>query len=129
MGGWFDTGAAPQARPACPLAKTAVQAAARTAGTNYKVRCTNTLGYGLALDRASLTDGATGLDLALALSSSATHSATPTAALSALTGNGNTGQTYYVHGTLAGNQDCWSTPGAANKLSTFTISDLARIRS
>jgi len=118
----FNTGGATTAIPDLPLSYTSFQTAASTASTNFKVRCTNTLGYGLALDTASLTDSSTGLQLALALSSSAAHSATPTAALSALTGNGNAGQTYYVHGTLAANQDGSSTPGAANNLSTLTIS-------
>lgn len=105
-----------------PMSYTSFQTSASTGSTNFKVRCTNTLGYGLSLDNASLTDGSTGLQLALALSSSATHVSTPTASLSTLTGNGNTGQTYYVHGTLAANQDGTSTPGSGNSLRTLTIS-------
>lgn len=118
----FNTGGVTTSIPDLALSYTSFQTSASTGSTNFKVRCTNTLGYGLALDTASLTDGTTGLQLALALSSSATHSATPTAALSTLTGNGNAGQTYYVHGTLAANQDGSSTPGTPNKLRTLTIS-------
>lgn len=104
-----------------PLSYTSFQTSAATASTNFKVRCTNTLGYGLALDAASVTDGTTGLQMALALSSSATHSSTPTASITGLSGNGNAGQTYYVHGTIAANQDGTTTAGSVNNQRTLTI--------
>lgn len=105
-----------------PMSYTSFQTSASTASTNFKVRCTNKLGYGLALDTASVTDGTTGLQMALALSTSATHTSTPSATLSSLAGNGNAGQTYYVHGTLAANQDGTSIAGTANNQRTLTIS-------
>lgn len=117
----FSGTAATTTIPDIPMAYTSFATAAVTASTNFKVRCTNTLGYAMALDTASVTDGSTGLQLALALSSSSAHSATPTRTLSSLTGNGNTGQTYYVHGTLAAGQDGTSSPGTANAQRTLTI--------
>lgn len=103
------------------MSYTSFQINAVTANTSFKVRCTKTLGYGLALDTASYTDGKTGLLIDLALSNSATPSATPNKQLLALAGNGNAGQSYWVHGTIAASQDGTSTVGAANTLRTLTI--------
>lgn len=104
------------------LAYSSFQTSASTASTNFKVRCTNTLAYSLALDSASVTDGTTGLAYTLNLSTSATPSATANASLTGLAGNGNTGHTYYVHGNVAAGQDGTSTAGAANNARTLTIS-------
>ena len=118
----FFNGSSPTATIAdLALSYISFQNTTSTGSTNFKVRCTNTLGYGLSLDAASVTDGTTGLQMVLALSGSSTHTATPTASLSGLSGNGNAGQTYYVHGTLAANQDGTVTPGAANNQRVLTI--------
>jgi hypothetical protein len=103
------------------LSYTSFQTSASTASTNFAVRCTNTHGYGLALDNASITDGSTGLAYTLNLSSSSTHSSSTNASLTGLSGNGNTGQTYYVHGTIAAGQDGTVTSGTANNQRTLTI--------
>ena len=118
----FNGSGATTAIPDVALGYTSFQTSAATNSVNFKVRCTNTLGYSMALDSASVTDGGTGLQLALALTNSATHSSTPTASISGLSGNGNTGQTYYVHGTIAANQDGTSTAGTSNSQRTLTIS-------
>lgn len=100
---------------------TSFQTTASVGSTNFKVRCTNTLAYGLSLDSATVTDGTTGLNYTLALSNNATPVSTAVASLSSLSGNGNPGQTYYVHGNIAANQDGSSTTGTANNLRTLTI--------
>lgn len=97
------------------------QTTSSTGSTNFKVRCTKTLGYSMSLDSASVTDGATGLAYTLNLSTSATHGATANASLSSLSGNGNDGQTYYVHGNIAANQDGTVSAGTANNTRTLTI--------
>lgn len=103
------------------LSYTSFQTAASTASTSFAVRCTNTHGYNLSLDNASITDGTTGLAYTLNLSSTSTHSSSTNAALNGLTGNGNTGQTYYVHGTIAAGQDGNVTAGTANNQRALTI--------
>ena len=118
---FFDGGGATSTIADIALAYTSFQTTAVTDKTTFKVRCTNTLGYGLSLDSASVTDGATGLQMALALSSSATTTSTPTATLTGMSGNGNAGQTYYVHATIAANQDGTTTAGTANPQRLLTI--------
>jgi hypothetical protein len=103
------------------LTYTSFQSSASTGSTSFSVRCTNTHGYSLSLDSASITDGATGLAYTLNLSSSSTHSATSNASLTGLSGNGGTGQTYYVHGNIASGQDGTATAGTANNQRTLTI--------
>ena len=104
------------------MSYTSFQTTASTGSTNFKVRCTNTLPYSMALDSASVTDGTTGLAYTLALSTSASGNATTAnASLTSLTGNGNTGQTYYVYGNIAAGQDGTSTAGTANNTRTLTI--------
>ena len=103
------------------MAYTSFQTSASTGSTSFKVRCTNTQGYSLALDSANVTDGSTGLAYTLNLSTSATHSATANATLTSLSGNGTAGQTYHVHGNIAANQDGTVTAGAANNTRTLTI--------
>lgn len=103
------------------IAYSSFQTTASTGQTSFKVRCTTAHGYSLALDNASVTDGTTGLAYTLNLSSSATPAATPNASLASLSGNGTTGQTYYVYGNIAPNQSGTMTPGAANNTRTLTI--------
>lgn len=103
------------------LSYTSFQTSASTGTTNFAVRCTNTHGYSLALDSASITDGTTGLAYTLNLSTSSTHSASTNASLTGLSGNGNTGQTYYVHGNIVAGQDGTVTAGTANNQRTLTI--------
>lgn len=114
----FDTGGAIQAGTITDLALTytSFQPDPAKASTNFKVRCTKSLAYGLSIDGTSMTESSSGLQVTLALSNDANHSSTPNASLTTLSGNGNTGQTYYVHGTIAANQDgTVIATGASNK--------------
>ena len=102
----FTTGGATTTIADLSLAYTSFQTTDATGSTNFQVRCTNTLGYSLGLDKASDTDGTNKLAYTLALTSSAASPGiAPIQTLSSLTGNGKTGQTYYVHGAIAANQD------------------------
>lgn len=119
---FFDgTGASTTTIPDIALGYTSFQTSAVTDKTTFKVRCTNNLGYGLSLDSASVTDGRTGLQLALELSTSNTSTSTTTASLTGMKGNGNTGQIYYVHATIAANQDGNTPAGTANAQRSLTI--------
>jgi len=100
---------------------TSFQTSPSTGTTSFAVRCTNTQAYSMALDNATVTDGLTGLEYTLNLSTSGTHSATANASLSSLSGNGNTGQTYHIHSNIAAGQDGTVTAGAANNTRTLTI--------
>lgn len=102
------------------LAYTSFQTTASTASTNFGVRCTTDLPFSMALDSASVTDGLTGIAYTLALSSSATHTATPAASLTGQTGVA-TGTTYYVHGNIAAGLIGTVTPGTDNKQRTLTV--------
>lgn len=104
------------------MSYTSFQASSSTGNTNFQIRCTNTQGYTLSLDNASVTDGTTGLAYTLHLGASSSYSATPNATLAGLSGNGLSGQTYYVHGTIAANQDGTATTGTPNNVRTLTIS-------
>jgi len=104
-----------------PMAYTSFQTTVSTGSTNFKVRCTNTQSYSLALDNASVTDGTTGLSYTLNLTTGAAHTAATNASIASLSGNGNSGQTYYVHGTIAANQDGTITTGTANNIRSLTI--------
>lgn len=103
------------------LAYTSFQSSPTTGNTSFQVRCTSGQSYSMALDSASLTDGTTGLQYTLNLSNSSSYSSTPNASIASVTGNGLTGQTYYVHGTIASGQDGTLTTGAANNTRTLTI--------
>lgn len=103
------------------LSYTSFQVAPTTGSTNFQIRCTNAQTYGLTLDGASFTDGSTGLAYTLNLSPGATHASAANASLTGLSGNGTTGQTYYVHGTVAANQDGTVTAGTANNVRSLTI--------
>ncbi len=103
------------------LAYTSFQTAATTGTTSFQVRCTNSQSYSMALDNASLTDGATGLQYTLNLTSNSSHASAANTSISSATGNGLTGQTYYVHGTIAAAQDGTVTVGTANNTRTLTI--------
>lgn len=103
------------------LAYTSFQTTASTGSSSFNVRCTNTLPFSLALDSASVTDGTTGLDYTLALSTSATHTVGPVASLASQTGTG-ANVLYYVHGNIASGQAGTNTAGTANKQRTLTIS-------
>lgn len=104
------------------LTYTSFQTSSTTGSTSFQVRCTNGQSYSMALDNASLTDGTTGLQYTLNLSNNASHSSTVNASIASATGNGLTGQTYYVHGTIAAAQDGTLTTGTANNTRTLTIS-------
>jgi hypothetical protein len=103
------------------LAYTSFQTAPTTGTTAFQVRCTNSQNYSMALDNASLTDGTTGLQYTLNLTSNSTHSTAANASINSATGNGLTGQTYYVHGTVASAQDGSVSAGTANNTRTLTI--------
>ena len=103
------------------MAYTSFQTGASTGTTSFQVRCTNNQAYTMALDSASLTDGATGLAYTLNLTNSSTYASTANGSLASLKGNGLTGQMYYVHGTIAGAQDGNVTPGTLNNTRTLTI--------
>jgi len=103
------------------LSYTSFQTTASTSSTSFQVRCTNTLPYSMALDKASETDETTGLAYTLNLNTSSTHNATASGSLGSQTGNGNTGRTYYIHANIAANQDGTSTAGTANNQRTLTI--------
>ncbi len=105
-----------------PMAYTSFPTTASTGSPNFKVRCTNTQGYSLALDNASLTDGTTGLAYTLNLTTGASHATATNPEIISLSGNGNSGQTYYVHGTIAANQDGTVSTGTANNVRSLTIS-------
>ena len=103
------------------LAYTSFQTSPSTGRTDFRVRCTNNQGYSLALDNASLTDGATGLNYTLHLTTEQAYQANEKINIASATGNGLTGQTYYVHGTIAAAQDGTVTVGTANNTRTLTI--------
>ncbi|PUE62734.1 hypothetical protein B9Z45_02680 [Limnohabitans sp. 2KL-17] len=105
------------------LAYTSFQTTATTGTTSFQVRCTNSQSYSMALDNASLTDGTTGLNYTLNLTSNSSHAtvANGNASISTATGNGLTGQMYYVHGTIPAAQDGTVTTGTANNTRTLTI--------
>ena len=102
------------------LSYTAFQTSAATNSTNFQVRCTTGVSYGMALDSASLTDGLSGLDYTLNLTSSSTFAAATNASMTGLTGAGTTAATYYIHANIPANQ-AGTTPGVDNKLRTLTI--------
>jgi hypothetical protein len=103
------------------LAYTSFQTAATTGTTSFQVRCTNSQSYSMALDNASLTDGSTGLQYTLNLTSNSSHASAANTSISSATGNGLTGQMYYVHGTIPAAQDGTVTVGTANNTRTLTI--------
>lgn len=103
------------------LAYTSFQTTPTTGTTSFQVRCTNSQTYSMALDNASLTDGTTGLQYTLNLTSNSSHSSAANAGITSATGNGLTGQTYYVHGTIPAAQDGTVTAGTANNTRTLTI--------
>ncbi len=103
------------------LSYTSFQTAPSTGSTNFQIRCTNAQAYSLALDGASFTDGTTGLAYTLNLTSAATHASAANASLNGLSGNGTSGQTYYVHGTVASGQDGTVSAGTANNVRSLTI--------
>lgn len=102
------------------LAYTSFQAAATTGNTSFNVRCTNTLPFSLALDSASVTDGTTGLDYTLALSTTSASIATAIPTLAGQNGTGANVQ-YFVQANIASGQAGTSTAGTSNKLRTLTI--------
>jgi hypothetical protein len=108
------------------LSYTSFQTTAATASTNFSVRCTNGLSYGMALSAAGATDDALNLAYELNLSSSATHATGDNASLTGLTGS-STPSTFYVHGTVTPNQPgtCATTTctnaAATNRGRTLTI--------
>jgi len=103
------------------LAYTSFQTAATTGTTSFQVRCTNSQSYSMALDNATLTDGTTGLNYTLNLTSNSSHASAANTSISSATGNGLTGQMYYVHGTIPAAQDGTVTVGTANNTRTLTI--------
>ena len=105
------------------LAYTSFQTAATTGTTSFQVRCTNSQSYSMALDNASLTDGTTGLNYTLNLTSNSSHAtvANGNASISSATGNGLTGQKYYVHGTIPAAQDGTVSGVATVNTRTLTI--------
>ena len=103
------------------LAYTSFQTTATTGTTSFQVRCTNSQSYSMALDNATLTDGTTGLNYTLNLTSNSSHASAANTSISSATGNGLTGQMYYVHGTIPEAQDGTMTKGTANNTRTLTI--------
>ena len=103
------------------LAYTSFQTGASTGFTSFQVRCTNSQSYSMALDNATLTDGTTGLNYTLNLTSNSSHATAANTSISSATGNGLTGQMYYVHGTIPAAQDGSVTAGTANNTRTLTI--------
>jgi hypothetical protein len=102
------------------LPYTSFQTAASPSTTDFVVRCTTGLPFGMALDSASVTDGLTGIPYTLNLSASATHSPTANGTLTGQTGVA-AGTTYYVHGNIAAGQSGTVTPGTDNKQRTLTV--------
>jgi hypothetical protein len=98
------------------------QTAPTTGTTTFQVRCTNSQSYNMALDNAAVTDGTTGLQYTLNLTTNSSHSSASNASITGATGNGLTGQIYYVHGTIPAAQDGTVTAGTANNTRTLTIS-------
>jgi len=96
------------------------QSTTSTGSTSFGLRCTNGQAYTVGLDSNSLTDGTTGLAYTLKLSSNATPGVSESDSLGP-TGNGSTGQTFYVHGTIAANLEGTKTPGTANNVRQLTI--------
>ena len=96
--------------------------AAATGFTSFDVKCSQGLGFGLGLDAATVTDGATGLPYTLALK--AANLGDASVAAGTLTGQAGTaaGTTYYVQGYIAAGQAGTTTPGAANNTRTVTVS-------
>ena len=103
------------------LAYTSFQTTATTGTTSFQVRCTKSQSYSMALDNASLTDGATGLQYTLNLTSNSSHASAANTSISSATGNGLTGQTYYVHGTIPAAQDGTVSGVATVNTRTLTI--------
>ncbi len=114
-------GATGAAIDALAMSYTSFQTAASTASTNFAVRCTDGLGYALALDTASVTNAANGLQYTLNLSANSAHSATANASLTGQTGTGLTAKTFYVHGNMAAGQDGSMTAGTGNNTRSVTI--------
>jgi hypothetical protein len=57
----------------------------------------------------------------LNLTSNSSHATAANTSISSATGNGLTGQMYYVHGTIPAAQDGSVTAGTANNTRTLTI--------
>ena len=100
---------------------TSFQTGATTGTTSFQVRCTNSQSYSMDLDSASLTDGATGLNYTLNLTSNSSHASAANTSISSATGNGHTGQMYYVHGTIPAAQDGTVSGVATVNTRTLTI--------
>ena len=100
---------------------TSWQAAAGTGSTNFNMRCTTGQPFTVALDNHALTDGTSGLAYTLKLSSSASPSGTDNETLSG-TGSGGTGQSVWVHASVAANQEgTVAAGGTPNNVRTLTI--------
>ena len=100
---------------------TSFQTGASTGTTSFQVRCTNSQSYSMDLDSASLTDGETGLNYTLNLTSNSSHASAANTSISSATGNGLTGQKYYVHGTIPAAQDGTVSGVATVNTRTLTI--------
>ena len=103
------------------LAYTSFQTTPTTGTTFFQVRCTKSQSYSMDLDNASLTDGLTGLEYTLNLTSTQAHASGANKTISGASGNGLNGQMYYVHATIPAAQDGKVPGGTANNTRTLTI--------
>jgi hypothetical protein len=105
------------------IAYSAFQTTAGTGSTNFYVRCSTSLNYGVALDASNgIVDGTTGLSYNLALKTANTGDAST--AVGSLTGQTGVaaGTQYFVQAYVGPDQPGTNTPGTANKTRTITVS-------
>lgn len=102
---------------------TSWQSATSTGSTSFNMRCTTGQAYSVAVDNGgTYTDATTNLDYTLKLSANSTSPGGSDSDSISATGNGTTGQTYYVHASFAANQTGERTTGVtANNVRTLTI--------
>ena len=99
---------------------TSFQTSASTGSTSFKLRCTNSQAYTIAIDTGSVSDATSGLNYTMNLSSSSTHASGTNTSLSG-SGAGYTQATFYVHGTIAADQ-AGNANGSTSNTRTLTIS-------
>lgn len=107
----FASGAATSTISDITMAYTAFQTSDQDSNTNFQVRCTDTMPYGVALSGTNGVSGSSGSfrdtnsDLVYTLNLGATSTPGGTnLALGTEVGNGNTGKTYYVAARFAKGQ-------------------------
>lgn len=101
------------------MSYTSFQTSDSTGSTSFKLRCTNSQAYSIAIDSGSVSDATSGLNYTMNLSSSSTHASGTNTSLAG-SGAGYTQATYYVHGTIAKDQ-AGNANGSTSNTRTLTI--------